>query len=164
MQYVTKLSVRSLGLDKVGIRKLAEKAEGKTVPVARFFGIAENTGISDRGKFGESVFFEGQFEGVNLDTGEIVRSGRLFLPDVASSILEGMVVKGNEGLENGAKCKVQFAFEINAQADLAAAVGYKFSASPLVEAKDAPDPLANLRKQIPQIESKKKPAGAGVKK
>lgn len=166
MQYTTKLSVRSLGLDKVGIRELAEKAKGAVVAVARFYGIAEKTGLSDRSQFGEALFFEGQFEGVNLGTREVIRSGKLFLPDVASNILEGMVVTGQEAVKNKetATCQVQFAFEINAQADKSAAVGYKFSASPLVDAKDVPDPLANLRGQLPKLPDKKDEKPVGGKK
>jgi len=83
--------------------------------------------------------FVGQFEAVNLDTGEVFQSGKCFLPDFAANIVAGQF---DAEISN-----VEFAFTVQAQADTQSATGYTYSVTPLLNTSPANDALASLRAQ-----------------
>ena len=148
MAIIKKISVRAVYGDKSKIRTAAEAAKGKPVHVMRAIGIARDfdTGEGDNGPW---VKFKGSFEATNPDTGESYRSGRLFLPDVASDLLEAELM--DEDTSN-----VELAFDIHAVADSTSAVGYVYTATPLVELAEN-DPILALAKSLPDLPAIEKP-------
>ncbi|WWT37761.1 ssDNA binding protein [Enterobacteria phage PRDaquamarine] len=111
--------------------------------------VKENTALASiygrvRGKkvgqstFGDFIKFEGEFEGVNLATGEVFRSGALILPKVLESLLAGAVDGENT---------VDFAVEVWAKPSEKGNTGYEYGIKPLIEPA-ASDELAQLRQTV----------------
>ncbi|WWT38629.1 ssDNA binding protein [Enterobacteria phage PRDmint] len=111
--------------------------------------VKENTALASiygriRGKkvgqstFGDFIKFEGEFEGVNIATGEVFRSGALILPNVLETLLAGAVDGDNT---------VDFAVEIWAKPSEKGNTGYEYGVKPLIEPA-ASDELAALRNQV----------------
>ncbi|WWT37792.1 ssDNA binding protein [Enterobacteria phage PRDasparagus] len=111
--------------------------------------IKENTALASiygrvRGKkvgqstFGDFIKFEGEFEGVNIATGEVFRSGALILPKVLESLLAGAVDGENT---------VDFAVEVWAKPSEKGNTGYEYGIKPLIEPA-ASDELAQLRQTV----------------
>ncbi|WWT38288.1 ssDNA binding protein [Enterobacteria phage PRDfuchsia] len=112
--------------------------------------VKENTALASiygrvRGKkvgqstFGDFIKFEGEFEGVNLATGEVFRSGALILPKVLESLLAGAV--------DGENTTVDFAVEVWAKPSEKGNTGYEYGIKPLIEPA-ASDELAQLRQTV----------------
>lgn len=139
-----KLSTAKI-VGKINVRKLPE--DGTIVNLYTVIGMAVGTksGTSD---FGDWTGLVGQFEAVNLETGERFASANLFLPDVAQGLIEAQ-------LANAENHQVQFAFVIGAMADSNSPVGYSYTAQPILS-PDAKDPLADLRASVLQLEAPKK--------
>ncbi len=116
--------------------------------VMRIAGIASKLqhGQSD---YGDWVKFKGQFNVINLLTGEQTISGTCMLPGVASELLEGAML----GAETDNS--VEFAFDIILVPDDTSMVGYRYEAKPLIEAKED-DPLLRLMASLPALEKPKK--------
>lgn len=122
---------------KINRRKLPE--DGTAMHVMRILGVANKivTGNGDNGAF---VGFLGSFEATNVETGEVFRSGKLFLPNVASNLLEAAVA-------NNGGANVEFAFDIGVKEDDTSAVGYVYTASPIMEASEN-DPIALMKTRL----------------
>jgi hypothetical protein len=85
--------------------------------------------------FGETVEFQGTFEAVNILTGEVNRSPRLFLPPTLTEMVRAEVVAaGDKG--------VQFAFDIGIDS-ANNAHGFQYTITPLA-APAQNDPLAQM--------------------
>jgi hypothetical protein len=94
MQFVKKITTATVGLTS-DVLEAATKGKGHTpVDVMQAYGFI--TG-SETGKttFGAYTAFTGEFEAVNMLTGEKTRSGKLILTDVATSAL--LSAMGGEG-------------------------------------------------------------------
>jgi hypothetical protein len=144
MKLVKKLSTKSI-VENI-VARLPKDAEGKiiqgqTVVLYRVYGTAQGikTGSST---FGEWAAFTGQFEAVDSDSGEIVRSNQLFLPEVAELLLKVPVLKGDGD--------VNFAFDIGIKGTIETATGlqkYEYTVGTVMEAKED-DPLAKMRLEL----------------
>ena len=140
-------------ISKISVSKVfgAIKAPKEKTSIMQVIGIATSckTGQS---QYGEYIEFAGDFEAINLITGETFRSSKCFLPGavpemVAVALAKGKEVEGFSGL--------QFAFSI-AVSPSQNPIGYEYQVTPLVENKEA-DPLAALRDAVsmtPKIENK----------
>lgn len=116
-------------------------------PTALFTVIGIASGIkSGPSPYGEYVALTGQFEAMNLETGEQYVAPICFLPDP----LQGMIVAQlRTPDENGKMVTVQFGVEVGVRA-AKSATGYEYTVRELVEA-DRNDPLADLRKALPAL-------------
>jgi len=124
-QLSKKISVKSIvGNVKVMVRD-GEIKDGQNV--MRAYGTA-STVIGGDSDYGPWIAFKGNFKAENLLTGEVVASGKLFLPEVGSDLLEGAV--------NGCDGQVEFAFDIGVKYDDDSATGYIYTATPLLEAAE----------------------------
>lgn len=137
---ISKMSVKALGCNP---RAVAAKPEGDNTPVR----LCQIYGTADGIKTGESAAgvwtcLTGNFEGRNIDTGAIFKSGKLFLPGGIQEIVENGL-KGTEGKEDAV---VQFALEIRA-VKASNPIGYSYQAVPLVQPAAA-DPLQMLRDAV----------------
>lgn len=137
MALIKKLSVKTV----VGnVKKMvASEAITKPTAVMRMFGVATRTQTGE-GDNGPYVAFIGQFKAINLLDGTEYTSGKAFLPDVASDLLEGALA--SEGA-NGA----EFAFDILVVPDESSAPGYVYQAESLIKPSED-DTLARLEKAV----------------
>jgi len=146
MALIKKISVKTVcGNIK---KMIASQPEGeeKSVPVMRAYGTATRTQTGE-GDNGPWVAFVGQFKAVNLLDGVEYTSGKMFLPDVASDLLEGAL----GAAENN---NVEFAFDIIAVPDEASATGYVYQAESLIE-PEKDDTFSRMEKTLPtQLEDK----------
>lgn len=137
MALIKKISVKTV----VGnVKKMVANEEIKEkTAVMRVFGVASKvvTGTSDNGDW---VAFIGQFKAINTVSGEEFASGKLFLPGVASDLLEGAV---NSDEANA----VEFGFDILVEPNDASATGYIYQAESLI-APSEDDTLARMEKAI----------------
>lgn len=125
---------------KVNVRKLPE--DGSVLNLYTIIGMAIGTksGTSD---YGDWTSLVGQFEAVNLETGETMASANAFLPDVAQGLIEAQLTQPDTK-------QVQFAFIIGARVDDQSPIGYSYTAQPMLP-PDAKDPLEDLRKTLLQL-------------
>ena len=134
---IGKITMRTIGLTPA--KHIA--ADGKVTPIAQIYGIAQKIQIVEdkvRGDSFESI--RGQFEAVNLETGEFYQSGTLYLP----SGIHDLVASAVKGLDpEDRKAAIRFKLEIGVVKATNPA-GYSYEARNLVSASEV-DPLADLR-------------------
>lgn len=135
---ITKMSV-----SKLNCIPSACKTIDKPVRLCVIFGQA--TGIkqgedTSRGQIWSALV--GSFEGVNLQTGEVFRSGKLFLPGGIHETVEAAVraISGQDGMS------VKFGLELRSVKDTNP-IGYSYQAINLIPA-EAGDELSPLRLAI----------------
>lgn len=144
---LSKISVKSVLGHKV---KTPEKSE----MLIQVMGVATGikTGESDKGPWTALL---GSFQAINMQSGNVYRSGVCFLPNIVLNlILPKLLEKESKSIE--------FAFNIGVAPDEESAVGYVFIAEPIFDAAEN-DPLEMLTKKLPapkknpeQSEHKKK--------
>lgn len=136
--YLSKITVKAIGCDP----KACIKAE-KTIDLAKIYGVVNESKPVDGMKDGKlSYQFFGNFEAINLQTGEVFQSTKLFLPKVVEDLLETTLrPTGKEKLES-----VRFAFQIAATPG-ESPVGYIFKAANLMKLQEN-DPLAAMREEL----------------
>ena len=130
------------------IKKLAKPLkDGEGMDLVRVFGVARDikTGESD---YGPWTKFLGNFQAINIVSGEEFKSTACMLPDTASELLEAALQ--NEGVN-----EVNFAFDISIKGDSNSTIGYQYVCSPLLEDNDS-DPLAKLASSLPKLPAPKK--------
>lgn len=145
MQLVGKLSAKSvIGNIKKHIPRDSEKEIliGEEKVLFRVYGNIEGFKVGET-NFGEFTEFQGNFEAVAIDTGEVFRSAKCFLPSIAEALLLP-VVKNPDNVGG-----VRFAFDIGIKGS-AKEVGYEYTVRPIVEMTEA-DPLAALRSSLPPM-------------
>lgn len=145
MNYVKKLSIASAAAIPSDFKL---KENGFAMPLMRVYGQVEgtDTGVS---QFGPWTAFIGNFKGVRLEDGEVFRSKKLLVPELAEMAL-------TDGLENSEEGAIlEFALEIgirrtirkNAQ-DVEVGAGYEYTMKPLIEIDEAVDPLSALESKV----------------
>lgn len=132
-------------------------------PIMRVMGVMRGvqTGEGDNGPW---VAFIGQFQAVNLKTGEIFGAAKCFLAGAASDIIESAWHASQEGDTPAQDMK--FAFDIVKITNDTSAVGYEYQARPLIEAAET-DPLLEMASSLPalpMIEAVEEPADTKTKK
>ena len=154
----SKLSMKTIG---------AQPKAGATVidgPVAQVYGRARGASYGTT-HLGEYLKFKGDFEAVNLATGEVYRSQNLLLPEIASALLaEALTMKGAvtgtipaPGTKEPGKppvdasTPIEFAFEIGVRSKASTTPGgaaYEYTVRPLMESRET-DSLSGLRALLP---------------
>lgn len=131
--------VKKLSIKGILGRKPKVPEDGKVNWLVQFIGVATGmkTGSSN---FGEWTALTGSFQGVNMETGDVMRSGMCFMPDVALNLITpALGQKDTKGIE--------FAFNIGVKADEKSTIGYVYVAEPVLEASEN-DPLEMLTKKL----------------
>ena len=147
MKLEKKLSLRQILGTVKETRHLAEQGQGESVYVARIFGIGRSlkTGETDNGPW---VAIMGEGKGINVRTGDEVRSSKVFLPAPADEMVASQVAS----LERGGA--VEYGFDVFVREDQTAATGYVYEVEPIMEPGES-DPLSMLENQIGgQLEDK----------
>lgn len=150
-----KMSIKTLGANPKSAVVNFEKGEpAKKVPLVRIMGVARNIKAAV-GNDGDPVFgLTGQFEGVDIATGEVAQSGVLYLPsgiqELIQEPLEAAIAEGDK------TAAVTFALDIFAVSATNKA-GYSFEADNLAS-PEREDPFAALRAEIKDKSLPKLPA------
>jgi len=112
-------------------------------PLYRVIGQAMGTREGD-GDYGDWVALVGNFEAVNLETGEVFDAPQCFLPEpFHSAIVKKVSAEGT--------IAVDFAFEVGVKAPGPdATVRYEYTCKALADPSKA-DPLAALRSRLPAL-------------
>jgi hypothetical protein len=131
-----KLALKSMGAQpaKGSIK------DGEAIRLAAIYGTVSHHECIQT-TFGDSERFRGDFEGVNIATGEIYRSSSLFLP----AIVEDMMIEALEAAGEGKK--VEFALEIGAEYSEKGNTGYAYSVRPLRKLQES-DALRTIREEV----------------
>jgi hypothetical protein len=138
---IKKISVKTVIGGPAKIRSLHDG------PIMRVFGMMRGT-QSGEGENGPWIALIGNFQAINMETGEIFAAAKCFLPGAAGDIVVEAWNNSQDG-ENPAE-NMKFAFDIKKFTDDGSAVGYQYSAVPLIEASEA-DPLAEMARALPAI-------------
>lgn len=137
---LSKLSLKGMGCQP---KKGEFKPDSPARPLARIFGIAKKHDVVSTA-FGDSPRIIGEFEGVNLATGEAFKATKAFLPNVIAEIMVNALDAREEGDE-----ALEFAIEIGAQYSEKGGHGYAYTVKPLVKTKSR-DALSHLREVVKQ--------------
>lgn len=132
---ISKLSVKGIGCVPIG-RKEATRL---CIVVGKATGIKTGDQKSKDGEIiGKWSALHGVFQAKNLESGEVFRSSKLFLPGGIHEVVEEKVkALGESG------GTVEFALEIRS-IESSSPAGYKYQAVPLIEPKESEDELASL--------------------
>ena len=133
--YIAKLSVKGIGCVPIG-RKEATRL---CIVLGKANGIKEGEMKAKDGEIlGKWSALTGIFQAKNLETGEVFRSGKLFLPGGIHEVVEAKVkALGESG------GTVEFAFELRS-IESSSPAGYKYQAVPLIEPQESEDELGAL--------------------
>lgn len=149
MNLVSKLGVKTI------VGKLVKpEADAPARSVARIFGIARGT-VSGATDYGDFVGFKGDFKGINYDTGEEFRSGKCFLPEIATNLLLAALEASGRGETKASKGtlkrtetaysgSIEFGFDISIK-PATTATGYEYLVTPLMPVSES-DPLELMQK------------------
>lgn len=134
--YISKISIATIKCNPV-----VAKVTNSRTAIAHIYGIASGCKPAKNTATGDVHYpLIGQFEAVNLQTGEVFGSGKLFLPAGIHEMLSSMF------LENEAADPVKFGLEISSE-PAKNPIGYSYSARPLIEST-VNDPLTEMRLSI----------------
>lgn len=124
-------------LKKMSAKTLIGKIDPpeKQVDLFAVYGVATGT-KNGTSTFGDWLAFIGDFEGVEIVTGEISRSPVCFLPEPAQGMLEAALMKNENGVE--------FSFIIGIKPNAKSTTGYEYTVKPVVASKQN-DALEKLR-------------------
>ena len=151
MQLLRKISRATMVGDNTAIMEMCLKEKDKVHPLFRVYGWANGSRKSSevekednkgREKFGPWECLIGAFEGVNLITGEISRSGQCFLPQFAVDAVAGQL--------GGDVERVKFAYEVGAKFDDTTPTKYTYVVQSLLEPAED-DPMAAMREALPPV-------------
>lgn len=136
-QYVKKLSAKTI------IGKIPVPKEGKYERLFTIIGSAESVRMGES-NFGPWTAFLGEFEAVNIQTGEVFKGSQAFVPEPAESMIAAKLRETDEEGKR-AHTSVEFAFEVGVKGIIFAdRETYEYTVKPLVEAQQS-DKLSALR-------------------
>lgn len=132
-----KITTKEIGWTRADVQAAAIKA-GKAIQLYTLIGVVNGVkpGSTSMGDFAKLL---GEFEAVNLSTGETFHSGTAILPNFIGDNIAAAVMRGAES--------VQFAITVSAKPDEKSVAGFVYA----VESGMAPSehsPLAQLRNQV----------------
>lgn len=151
--YVNKLTIKTLGCIPSLVKALKPE-QGTKLAICRMYGKASKVSYQpdkDAGKF--FTVFMGNFEGINLQDGTVLRSGKMFLPPGIQEVVENAIKSAQA---KDANASISFAFEIRA-VQATNPIGYSYEAAALKN-PEAEDELAEMRgviAKLPTFEQKK---------
>jgi hypothetical protein len=148
MQLLRKISRATVIGDNTSVMEKCLANKETIHPLYKVYGFATGTRKDTdierkeddkRPGFGSWECLIGQFEAVNLDTGEVFRSGQCFLPQFAIDMVSGQFGDGVE--------RVKFAFEVGAKFDATTPTKYTYQVAPLLDVAED-DPLKAIAAMV----------------
>lgn len=147
IEFLGKISTKTLGISMDNVRENVKKSPARLFQV---YGEITNreTGQGDNGEWTK---FKGAFEAINCLTGEISRSGALFLPNNITPMVDTYFSRmKNEDKTDVTKglTVMLVAFEVGAKkSDVP--IGYEYTVKSLLPTGETgTDPLAQLREKL----------------
>lgn len=158
MRYLKKITPKLCGCNPHEMEELA-RGKKKPVPVLRVYGRALE---AERGatQLGPYIRFKGEFEAVNLTTGEKSRARNLILPEVGEMFVAEGLEKAKSTDENAV---LQFGLDITVLEHTSSAGGWQFrwGMQALTKPAEGKDLLTEMGEKFgatPAIEKKAKSA------
>lgn len=146
---VSKLTIATLGCNPSKVKTLAADSlelQNGELPIARLYGkLTDVRYQDDKAKGQVYTYFVGTFEGINMETGEVMRSGKLFLPRGISELVEDATKKARAIDE---KASISFAFEVRS-IKATNPIGYSYKVLAL-KSPEAEDELKTVREMVHQ--------------
>jgi len=150
MKLLSKLNPKDIVGAKLGKKKEITALLAKNVILGfQVFGLVKSK-FTVTTQYGDSTGFKGTFEAVNLEDGEIFRSGKMFLPQIAADMLESAV----DGMSED-QSELKFGFKIGLKPSDKGNTGYEFTVEPLIDTTEN-DPISDMRAQFALPAPKKK--------
>ncbi len=155
VELASRLTVKDLGVDQRAALKTIKEKNLPKIAIARMYGVVSRVGFQeDRATGATYTFFVGSFEGQNMQTGEVLQSSKMYLPEGAAQTLEHVVNQTQQ--KRGKNATVHFAFEIRLVPNSEARSGYVYETAAILKAEHT-DQLAAVR-AIVEAASKPKAA------
>lgn len=145
--FLPKITLKTVGITDPETLVLSGKK--KNVPVMRVYGLLRSATekITDIGK---SMTLAGDFEAVNVLTGEVFKSGKCYLPSIAEGPITEMLFQAQE---KDPKASVKFALDITVSyfenPKNPKGTKYTWGVTSLFDTPEECDPLADIRKLLP---------------
>jgi hypothetical protein len=140
---ISKITMATIGCTP-GLVKNAkpdELSKEGDLPLARLFGkLSKVKYEEDKAKGQFYTSFVGTFEAINMQTGEVFQSGKMFLPKGISEMVETAVNKAGENVQ------IAFAFEVRS-IKANNPIGYSYRVLAL-QSPEAADELRELREKV----------------
>jgi hypothetical protein len=160
---ISKITMATIGCKPALVTTLPEGQN--ELPIARLYGKLSDVRYQDDKAKGQIyTYFIGTFEAINMQDGDVYRSGKMFLPKGISELVEDATKKARE---KDPKASIAFAFEVRAiKANNPIKYSYKVLA---LKNPEAADELREIRESVQKagtIEVKKltnSQTGAGPK-
>jgi hypothetical protein len=144
---ISKITMATLGCNPSAVKSLpadSPELQNGELPLARIYGkLADVKYQDDKTKGQIYTYFVGSFEAINMQTGEVMRSGKLFLPKGISELVEDATKKAREKDD---KASIAFAFEVRS-IKATNPIGYSYKVLAL-KSPEATDELKELRDMI----------------
>jgi hypothetical protein len=140
---ISKITMASIGCNPGAVKTLKPEDLSKEgdLPLARLYGKLSKVKYEED-KVNGQVYtaFIGNFEAINMQSGEVFKSGKMFLPKGISELVENGVKSAPEGAQVG------FAFEVRSQ-NANNPIGYSYRVLAL-KSPEATDELKELRDAV----------------
>jgi hypothetical protein len=140
---ISKITMATIGCNPGAVKsaKPDELTKEGDLALARLYGKLSKAKLEDDVAKGQQYLaFIGNFEAVNMQTGEVFKSGKMYLPKGISELVEQGIKGAPEGSQIG------FAFEIRSQ-KANNPIGYSYRVLAL-KSPEATDELAELRATV----------------
>ena len=106
------------------VRKITHKTfTPKEGPYMRIYGLATHA-VAKETQYGQATMFTGHFEAVELESGDVVSSHKMYLPSAGEEILKARM---------GETEVAEFSFEISREPDPTIAMGFYYSCVDLLD-------------------------------
>jgi len=150
---ISKITLKTVGIDDP--ESLVIPGKKKNVPVMRVYGLLR-TATEKQTDIGKSMTLIGDFEAVNLITGEIYKSGKCYLPTIAEGPVTEMLFQAQA---KDPKASVKFALDVMVsyfESKFPKGAKYTWGVTSLFDTPEECDPLADIRKALPAPKVSKK--------
>lgn len=141
---ISKITIASIGCNPGAVKTLKPEELSKEgdLPLARLYGKLAKVKYEESKEKDGNMYaaFLGNFEAVNMQTGEVFKSGKMYLPKGISELVENGVKNAPEGSQVG------FAFEVRSQ-KANNPIGYSYRVLAL-KSPEATDELKDLRDAV----------------
>jgi len=157
VEYAKKFTTRDIGFDIPALKEVIKASGGKSTEIVSVLALLtdKKTEQNRKDPSKTSVRFYGQFECVNLLTGERMYAAEAYFPGAGESFMGSLLdsTKNEDGKYGSARTAVV----ITVQADKTpnSAQGYKFGCKPFVDKSEATDIFKEYRNLLPKPKAPK---------
>jgi hypothetical protein len=143
---INKITLKTVGIDDP--ESLVLTGKKKNIPAMRVYGLLR-TATEKITDIGKSMTLTGDFEAVNLQTGEVFKSGKAYLPTIAEGPICEMLFQAQA---TDPKASVKFALDVTVsyfESKFPKGAKYTWGVTSLFDTPEDCDPLSEIRKMLP---------------